>query len=139
MSQDEFTRALRWRENILNDPYAKKLMANGLQGHNEVSGFWRHDLGVDACCRLDRFLPQIDTIIDADTMLVLKEGQVAEAGSPLELMQQADGAFAAMVRQTGVQQSVRLLDMAERAAELRRANVAVYPPADAPTNVTVTK
>ena len=68
MNQDEFTRALRWRENILNDPYAKKLMANGLQGHNEVSGFWHHELGVDACCRLDRFLPQIDTIIDAKFM-----------------------------------------------------------------------
>jgi|10_taG_2_1085330.scaffolds.fasta_scaffold03861_10 hypothetical protein len=68
MNQDEFTRALRWRENILNDPYSKKLMTNGLTGHNEVSGFWRHELGVDACLRADRFLPDLDIIIDAKFM-----------------------------------------------------------------------
>ena len=60
---------------------------------------------------------RIETIIDADTMLVLRDGQVAETGSPLELMQQSGSAFAAMVRQTGVHQAQRLLEMAERAVE----------------------
>ena len=68
IDQDEFTRALRWRENILADPYAKKLMANGLTAQNELSGFWKHPGGVDACLRLDRHLPEPKIIIDAKFM-----------------------------------------------------------------------
>ena len=68
IDQDQFTRAPRWRENILADPYAKKLMANGLTAQNELSGFWKHPGGVDACLRLDRHLPEPKIIIDAKFM-----------------------------------------------------------------------
>ena len=50
---------------------------------------------------------RLDTVIDADIMLVLAAGEVAEAGPPLDLMQRAGGAFSAMVRQTGAQQAQR--------------------------------
>ena len=43
-------------------------MANGLTAQNELSGFWKHPGGVDACLRLDRHLPEPKIIIDAKFM-----------------------------------------------------------------------
>ena len=61
---------------------------------------------------------RLDTIIDADAVLVLAQGKVVESGPPAELLQVADGAFSAMVRQTGTYQAQRLHDMAQRAAAI---------------------
>lgn len=69
IDQESFTRALRWRENIMAHPLTRKIYSNGSSGQNELSGFWRHLDGVDACLRMDKHLPDQGLVIDTKFML----------------------------------------------------------------------
>ncbi len=64
---------------------------------------------------------RLNTIIDADVVMVLAEGKVLEAGHPHELLAAAtEGGFRDMVRETGAETEAALHRAAQRAWEGRR-------------------
>ncbi len=58
---------------------------------------------------------RLATIIDADRVLVMQDGRVAELDSPHTLLQRDDTVFAGMVAETGDKASVELRRMAQQA------------------------
>eukprot|EP00899_Mesostigma_viride_P029749 jgi/Mesvir1/995/Mv17535-RA.1 len=64
---------------------------------------------------------RIDTIIDADNVLVLDKGSVAEYGPPKELLDRPGSFLAAMVEQTGPASQRKLLHKARASFDLRTA------------------
>jgi ATP-binding cassette subfamily C (CFTR/MRP) protein 1 len=45
---------------------------------------------------------RINTILDSDRIVVLKEGRVSEFDTPYNLLQQRDGQFYALVKEAGL-------------------------------------
>lgn len=52
-------------------------------------------------CTLLIIAHRLVTIIDADMVICMNEGQVAEAGPPAELLENPDGIFTSLVNETG--------------------------------------
>ena len=50
---------------------------------------------------------RISTVIDSDLLLVLNDGELAEVGSPAELLARPGGVFVGMVEQTGAAEELR--------------------------------
>ncbi|RPB21589.1 P-loop containing nucleoside triphosphate hydrolase protein [Terfezia boudieri ATCC MYA-4762] len=59
---------------------------------------------------------RLATVVGYDRIMVLGEGKVVEFGTPWELLQKEDGAFSAMVRESGEEQGLRR--MAREAARV---------------------
>ena len=76
LTQDEFLQINRWRDNIHNDEIVSDLFLKNL-GENEVSGFFKHPIGVKGCFRADKLLIERDLCIDLKFML---------SGSPQSFM-----------------------------------------------------
>lgn len=64
---------------------------------------------------------RIQTIADADRIIVLEDGAVIEQGVPWTLMNTRGGAFAEMVNNTGEADVRNIRDMARKAAIRRQA------------------
>lgn len=58
---------------------------------------------------------RLNTIIDMDKVLVLDAGKVVEFGEPYILLQEKDGVFSSMVKQTGATFSIMLYNHAKKA------------------------
>eukprot|EP00744_Colponema_vietnamica_P009682 GILI01013744.1.p1 GENE.GILI01013744.1~~GILI01013744.1.p1 ORF type:complete len:1049 (+),score=241.48 GILI01013744.1:470-3148(+) len=63
-------------------------------------------------CTVITVAHRLSTIIDADKVVVMAEGQVLEDATPHELLQKEDGAFTGMVRQLGDEEFARLKEVA---------------------------
>ena len=70
ISQEDFTSALGWRENIQNDPITSNVFMKS-KGQNEVSGFFKHPDFEDnkGAFRVDKLLPDQLIAIDLKIML----------------------------------------------------------------------
>ena len=70
ISQDDFTQALGWRDNIQNDPVTSNVFINS-RGQNEVSGFFKHpDFDdIKGAFRVDKLLEEEKIAIDLKIML----------------------------------------------------------------------
>ena len=64
---------------------------------------------------------RLRTIIDADTVVVMRDGAAAEVGAPHDLLQRPGGAFAELVASTGEAMALSLRADAERAHLARQA------------------
>ncbi|WIA12103.1 hypothetical protein OEZ85_012177 [Tetradesmus obliquus] len=64
---------------------------------------------------------RLNTIMDADRVLVLDQGLLLENGEPHALLQQQSGLFTGMVEQTGSSSSAYLRDVAREASYTRAA------------------
>ncbi|KAF6255037.1 ABC transporter [Scenedesmus sp. NREL 46B-D3] len=64
---------------------------------------------------------RLNTIMDADRVLVLDQGLLIENGEPHELLQKQAGIFSGMVEQTGSSSSAYLRDVAREASYSRAA------------------
>ena len=60
---------------------------------------------------------RLHTIIDSDLVLVLDAGEIAESGSPHELLRNAKGHFSKLVDGTGAHTAAHLRRLAAAAAE----------------------
>ena len=58
---------------------------------------------------------RLNTIMDYDVVMVLDQGNVAEFGSPKELLENEEGHFSALVQATGTESSLVLREMANNA------------------------
>ncbi|KAF8071181.1 abcC12 [Scenedesmus sp. PABB004] len=65
---------------------------------------------------------RLNTIMDADRVLVLDQGLLVENGEPHELLQKSAGIFTGMVDQTGASSATYLKDMARSASFTRTAS-----------------
>ena len=70
ISQEDFTQALGWRENILKNPVTSNVFKKA-KGENEVSGFFRHpDFdNIFGAFRVDKLLEEQKIAIDLKIML----------------------------------------------------------------------
>ena len=70
ISQEDFTSALGWRENIQNDPITSNVFLKS-KGQNEVSGFFKHPdfEDVKGAFRVDKLLTEERIAIDLKIML----------------------------------------------------------------------
>ena len=70
ISQEDFTQALGWRENILKNPVTSNVFQKA-KGENEVSGFFRHpDFdNIFGAFRVDKLLEEQKIAIDLKIML----------------------------------------------------------------------
>ena len=70
ISQEDFTSALGWRENIQNNPVTSNVFMKS-KGQNEVSGFFKHPDFEDTkgAFRVDKLLPDQMIAIDLKIML----------------------------------------------------------------------
>ena len=70
ISQDEFTQALGWRDNILKNPITQNVFQMG-KGRNEISGFFEHPEynGIKGAFRVDKLLFDDRICIDLKIML----------------------------------------------------------------------
>ncbi|WIA32238.1 hypothetical protein OEZ86_003085 [Tetradesmus obliquus] len=68
---------------------------------------------------------RLNTIMDADRVLVLDQGLLLENGEPHALLQQQSGLFTGMVEQTGSSSSAYLRDVAREASYTRAATRSV--------------
>jgi ATP-binding cassette, subfamily C (CFTR/MRP), member 1 len=59
---------------------------------------------------------RLNTIMDYDRVLVMKDGRVCEFATPHQLLQDPDGAFTSLVEETGPANAALLRSMAERPA-----------------------
>ena len=69
ISQDDFTQALGWRDNIQNDPVTSNVFIKN-RGQNEVSGFFKHPEfdDVKGAFRVDKLLEEEKIAIDLKIM-----------------------------------------------------------------------
>ncbi len=69
ISQDDFTQALGWRDNIQNDPVTSNVFIKN-RGQNEVSGFFKHPEfdDIKGAFRVDKLLEQEKIAIDLKIM-----------------------------------------------------------------------
>jgi len=51
---------------------------------------------------------RLETIMDSDRVLVMENGNIAEFGEPLRLLEEKDGLFTALVEATGVHSALHL-------------------------------
>jgi hypothetical protein len=70
ISQEDFTQALGWRENILKDPVTSNVFQKS-RGENEVSGFFKHPEfdNIQGAFRVDKLLQEQKIAIDLKIML----------------------------------------------------------------------
>ena len=70
ISQDDFTQALGWRDNIQNNPVTSNVFIKN-RGQNEVSGFFQHPEfdDVKGAFRVDKLLEEEKIAIDLKIML----------------------------------------------------------------------
>lgn len=78
-------------------------------------------------CTVLTIAHRIDTIIDADRVLVLDAGSVVEFDEPIVLLNKRSedvaGSFASMCKATGKDTAAKLKMAAQKAADLRRAKM----------------
>ena len=69
ISQDDFTQALGWRDNIQNDPVTSNVFIKN-RGQNEVSGFFKHPEfdDIKGAFRVDKLLEEDKIAIDLKIM-----------------------------------------------------------------------
>lgn len=72
-------------------------------------------------CTVLTIAHRLDTIIDADRVLVLDAGSVAEFDEPIVLLKNEDSIFSAMCRSTGKETGSKLKSAAQKSADVRRA------------------
>ena len=58
---------------------------------------------------------RLNTIMDYDQVLVMSDGKAIEFGPPEKLLENADGVFSELVRNTGKESAVALKKMASSA------------------------
>jgi ABC-type multidrug transport system fused ATPase/permease subunit len=81
-------------------------------------------------CTVLTIAHRLDTIVDADRVLVLDAGRVVEFDEPISLMRDEDGVFSSMCRATGKESATKLKQMAQKAANQRSVmNAKSVPPA----------
>jgi len=70
ISQEDFTHALGWRENILKDPVTSNVFQKS-RGENEISGFFKHPEfdNIKGAFRVDKLLRDQKIAIDLKIML----------------------------------------------------------------------
>lgn len=73
-------------------------------------------------CTVLTIAHRLHTIMDSDKVLVMDAGQVAEFGTPFELLQNPDSIFSGMVEQTGKAMAENLVSTAEKTYQNKKTH-----------------